>query len=298
MASRAAGGEAGDQTKHNCIYCLRRLDAQEFNREHVLSEAFGAFHQAPVLHHCVCRECNQFFGDHLEVRFARCAFEGMLRYRNGVKTPPEGDINLRYVELAIPDGKDDWSGVRLKLVNEEDGLRVSLIPQAAFFDRNQGRWVHLTADEIDGGLLAERPDFKKGQIRIYARSSHEYSAIVLKLYEHGVNFQKAGDLKPPEGLLEAPDMEVEVTLTVNQGIRRCIAKYAFNHLALVCGSEFVRGADFDIIRQYVRYGGAPPYPLVVASSRPILYDESAISTPDRRASAHPELDCVAHRPRR
>jgi hypothetical protein len=198
----------------------------------------------------------------------------MLRYRSGVRTPPEGFINLRYVELAIPEGKDDWSGVRLKLINGQDGLRVSLIPQAAFFDQNQKRWVHVTADEIDV-LLPKRPDLKKGQIRIYARSSQEYSAVVSKLSEHAVNFRKAGELQCPERLLQAPEMEIEVTLTVNQGIRRCIAKYAFNYLALVCGSEFARGRDFDIVRQFVRYGGRPRYPLVVASSRPILYDDRA-----------------------
>lgn len=67
--------------------------------------------------------------------------------------------------------------------------------------------------------------------------------------------------------------EVEVTPNVNQGIRRCVAKYAFNYLALVCGSEFVRGRDFDVVRQFIRHGGVSPYPLVVASSWPILYDD-------------------------
>src|SRR5579864_1436713 len=283
MACGHSGGEAGDLTTYECIYCLRRLDAQEFNREHVLSEAFGAFRQAPVLHCCICRKCNQFFGDQLEVRFARGAFEGMLRYQNGVRTPPEGAVNLRYVELAIPDRNDDWSGVRLRLMNGLDGLTVSLIPQAAFFDQSRKRWVHLTVDEIDAGLLTKRPDFKNGQIRIFARSSQEYETVVSRLGEHGVNFQKAGDLRSPEGLLEATEMEVEVTLTVNQGIRRCIAKYAFNYLALVCGSEFVRGPDFDITRRFIRYGGVPPYPLVVPSSKPILYDDRPSA---RRTDGH------------
>ena len=55
---------------YNCIYCRRRLPKQEFNREHVLSTAFGGFANAPVLHTCVCRECNQFLGDELEARVA------------------------------------------------------------------------------------------------------------------------------------------------------------------------------------------------------------------------------------
>src|SRR3981189_3520844 len=111
MANREPWRDTSDQTTHECIYCLRRLDAHEFNREHVLSEAFGAFLQAPVLHYSVCRECNQFFGDQLEMRFARGAFEGMLRYRTGLRPPPQGAIDLPCVELAIPEGKEEWSGV-------------------------------------------------------------------------------------------------------------------------------------------------------------------------------------------
>src|SRR5437773_10923451 len=40
---------------HQCIYCLCHVPVGEFNREHVLSKAFGAFKHAPVLHRCVCR---------------------------------------------------------------------------------------------------------------------------------------------------------------------------------------------------------------------------------------------------
>jgi hypothetical protein len=195
----------------------------------------------------------------------------MLRYQKGVKTPSQGTVDLRHVKLAIPDGNADWSGVRLELVNGEDGLRVSLIPQAAFFDQAQDRWVHVTMGEIDGGMLTKRPGLKKSQIRIYARSTQEHSAIVSKLGEHGVNFQETGELHPPEGLLEAPQMEVEVIFTLNQCILRCIAKCAFNYLAFVCGSEFVRWPDFDVVRQFVRYGRVPPYPLVVPRFTPILH---------------------------
>src|SRR3989442_2773904 len=88
-----------------------------------------------------------------------------------------------------------------------------------------------------------------------------------------VNFGREGDLIPPKGLLEAREMEVEVAFTVNQGIRRCIAKYVFNYLAFVSGLEFVTGPDFDISRQFVRYGGSPPYPVVVESFSPILHDD-------------------------
>ena len=91
---------------YRCIYCRRTGDARFFNREHVLSKAWGRFRDALVLHRCVCRDCNAFLGKELELKFARGAYEGMLRYRHAIKTPPR----LRYVTLAIPPGSD-WSGV-------------------------------------------------------------------------------------------------------------------------------------------------------------------------------------------
>jgi hypothetical protein len=33
------------------------------------------------------------------------------------------------------------------------------------------------------------------------------------------------------------------------------------------------GADFDVIRRFIRYSEHPGYPLVVEESRPILYDD-------------------------
>jgi len=204
----------------------------------------------------VCQKCNQFFGDELELRFARGAFEGMLRYQNGVKAPPEGAINLQYVEFAVPEGKGYWSGVRLNLVNEGNGLRVGLVPQAAFFDQDQQRWIHVTEEEFNGGFLTKRPDLKKGQMRIHTRSRQEHEAFVSKLSEHGVKYEQAGELQPSEDVLEASEMEVDVTFTINQGIRRCIAKYVFNYLALVAGSEFVRERDFDVVRDYIRHGAS------------------------------------------
>lgn len=261
-----------DSATQLCIYCLRRLDARKFNVEHVLSEAFGEFVAPLKLYYRVCRECNQFFGDQLEVRFARGAFEGMLRYQKRLKIPPAGTVRLPFVEFAIPDGSE-WTGVRLTLTNGDDGLHLRVIPQAAFFDKNQERWAYLTVDEIDAGLLTRRPDLKKGQIRIFAPSPQEHDAIVSKLNEHGITFEKSGDLQAPESAFGASDLLVEVTFTINKGIRRCIAKYAFNYLAFVCGSEFAAGSDFDTIRQFVRFGTVPSYPLVVTSLTPILHGD-------------------------
>lgn len=267
---------------HECIYCRRPLPAQEFTREHVLSRAFGSFADAPVLHNMVCRTCNQFFGDYLETRVARGALEGMLRYQLGTKTPDRGTLRLRHVEFTLPEGSA-WSGVRINLAWRDGRLVVDLISQAALFDRTTSRWVHFSDAEIEAGALSSTTTLETKNARIYGRSGEDRDRLLALLAKHGITFGKLDDMSAPPGLFDGGDIEVEVTFTINKGIRRCMAKYAFNFLAFVVGSAFVLESDFDVIRRFVRYGDTPGYDLVRERFGPILRDDSATR---RQTSGH------------
>lgn len=261
------------QKSATCIYCRRVLPKTSFTREHVLSEAFGKFKQTPVLHHSVCAECNQYFGDALEVRFARGAFEGMLRYKRGIKKPKRENLVMRYVQLTVPEGAE-WSGVRLGLAWRDDRLVVDLHSQVAFREKASNRWVHITSDELTDEILRRKPELDTSTARFYAGSAEDRDALLAKLAALGVTFSKLDDMPPPKTLFEGSDVTVEITITVNKGIRRCIAKYAFNHLALVAGNAFVLEADFDPIRRFIRYSEEAPYELVVERYGPILRDDT------------------------
>jgi hypothetical protein len=265
---------------YECIYCRRSRASQTFTREHVLSRAFGTFTDAPVLHHSVCRDCNQFFGDYLETRVARGAFEGMLRYQRGTKTPGHETLKLRFVEFALPEGSA-WAGVRLKLAWREGRLVVDLISQAAFFDQSSGRWVHFSDTEIEAGALPKNPTLETRKARIFARSAEDQERLLALLARQRITFSKLDDFSAPHGLFDGSDIAVEVTFTINKGIRRCMAKYALNYLAFVCGSAFALGSDFDVIRNFVRYGDMPDYDLVIEQFDPILRDDS----PQRRQTS-------------
>ena len=56
--------------KPTCIYC--RATGVVFDRDHVIPEAFGMFENNFVLT-CVCKSCNKFFGDELELVLGRTA---------------------------------------------------------------------------------------------------------------------------------------------------------------------------------------------------------------------------------
>jgi hypothetical protein len=259
---------------HECIYCRRSLAEQEFTREHVLSRAFGTFFDAPVLQSTVCGACNQFFGDHLETRVARGAFEGLLRYQHGGKTPDRETLPLRYVDFTLPRGST-WAGVRLNLTWRDGKLVVDLISQVALFDRETSQWVHFSDVEIEAGKVSHMKTVDTSNARIYGRSTEDCDRLLALLARHGIGFGRLDDMNPPEGLFKGGDIEVDVTFTINKGIRRCMAKYSFNFLTLVCGVAFVLERDFDTIRRFIRYGETPEYDLVRERLGPILQDDSA-----------------------
>ena len=250
------------------------LPLADFTREHVLSQAFGRFANTPVLHNSVCGDCNQFFGDVLETPIARGAFEGMLRYRRGTRVPRSGSLNFKYLEFTLPDGST-WSGVRLKLIWQDGHLVADLITQAAFFDRAKSKWVHFTKEEIESGTLSETPTLERNKGRIYARSLVDRDEILSLLRQNGIGFGEMEDMNLPADLFDGEDISVQVTFTINKGIRRCIAKYSFNFLAFVCGSDFVLAKDFDVVRRFIRYGDAAAYPIVAETVQPILRDDSS-----------------------
>jgi len=272
----------GPNAVHECIYCRRSFVEREFTREHVLSRAFGTFADAPTLLNMVCGDCNQFFGDHLETRVARGAFEGLLRYQRGAKAPSQETLRFRYVEFTLPEGSA-WAGVRLNLSWRDGKLVVDLISQVAFFDHATSQWVHFSDIEIEADALPKSTTLDMKSARIYGRSAEDRDRLLALLNRRGISFGRLDNIYAPEGLFQGGDIEVEVTFTINKGIRRCMAKYAFNFLALVCGAAFVLERDFDTTRRFIRDGETPEYDLVRERFEPILRDDSATR---RQTSGH------------
>jgi hypothetical protein len=208
------------------------------------------------------------------MRVARGAFEGMLRYQRGTKTPETKRLRMRYVEFTIPEGSD-WSGVRLHLAWRDGRLVVDLISQVAVFNKATSRWVHLLYREIETGALSKMPTLETRAARIYARSSEDRDGLVRLLENNGITFGTLDDMSPPAGMFNGGDISVEVTFTINEGIRRCMAKYSFNFLAFVCGPALLLERDFDAIRRFIRFGDKAPYALVTETVQPILRDDSS-----------------------
>jgi hypothetical protein len=273
MPCPAAEPVAGNDSLYECIYCRDRSDRDAFNREHVLSDAFGAFKDALVLHQYVCKGCNQFFADGIERELTRDAFEAILRYQKGMKKPREGAIRISYAEFTVPDG-NIWAGIHLQLAGNEGNVVFRPSPQVGAADDGD-KWKYLTLPEIESGLLEQHAYFKKKGValRIFAADRTDHDLIVQKLADHGINYEQDGELQTPHDMLGDSGSEVEVVFTLNKNLRRCIAKYALNYLACVCNSKFTLAPEFDCVREFARYGKTPDYAMVRSHFTPILADD-------------------------
>ncbi len=66
-----------------CIYS-RHIGLSRFPREHVVPKAFGHFHDNLTLRR-VCRGCNGFVAEELELFLTRDSVEALLRVHYGLK---------------------------------------------------------------------------------------------------------------------------------------------------------------------------------------------------------------------
>ena len=274
MPCRDADPAEGSQATYQCIYCSQRVAKDAFNREHVVSDAFGMFRDNLVLHQYVCADCNTFFANSIELQLTRNAFEALVRYQTGIKKAEPGVVRLSQIEFEMPPN-GAWAGVRLRLVGRDGDVVFCPEAQLGYFSDSEQRWVYITEAEIDAGALDKHPESKKKGVlfRLFAFTADEHQALILKLKPHGINYTQHSQLQTAYDMLGESEDLVAVTFTLNKAIWRCIVKYALNYLACVCGSAFACLPDFDAVRRYARYGIEPAYGLVTSGFTPILHDD-------------------------
>jgi len=113
----------------------------------------------------------------------------------------------------------------------------------------------------------------------------DHERVLETLKSAGIKFHQEGSLMKP--ITDDGKVLVEISAAVDQTIFRAIAEIAFNYMAHQHGSDFAPLADFDDIRNYIRYGTAPRWaermPVVVPFPNPILFDDTRQS---RQTNGH------------
>ena len=119
-----------------CIYCLR--DNVEFTREHVIPESLGKFKtDNMVLHDKVCKECNKYFGDKLELNLCRYSYlsllkTGMLSPLNtmALKHTQKHVVTSETLHITLP--MDNYLDGAHLIVRTND-LKIDLQPQNIYY---------------------------------------------------------------------------------------------------------------------------------------------------------------------
>jgi hypothetical protein len=261
-----------------CIYCLQ--ECQEFDREHVIPEAFGTFEPMSfILYDTVCKECNNHFGRTLDFALSRDSTEALLRFRYGTKPASEAE-DLPYCKLKLKIGQPGpWFGATVELQPDRTGKAVEPVPvpQAAFRWKGTEDWNFLVEDQLEAEALAEyaKPVAGTLDIRVMGPSPDDHERVLQKLKAAGIKFRKEYAFSNP--ITDDGKVLVEIAAAVDQTIFRAIAKISFNYVAHQHGAEFVLRSDFDDIRHYIRYGTAPRWaarmPVVIPVHEPILFDD-------------------------
>jgi hypothetical protein len=181
-----------------CIYCLQDKPLGAFHVEHVIPQALGTFENNLTLNYSVCKDCNQFFGDNLEIVLTRGTIEAIHRLEYGIK--PLSEVrDLKYHQLTLTiTAPGDWYGVKVHLVVEGDPpkLVIEPLPQVGFLRKSTSEWQYFTEVEIQNSKLVTDEDLdKKTAIEILARSEAQEDRIKELLKEQGIDFQKIGEIR-------------------------------------------------------------------------------------------------------
>jgi hypothetical protein len=261
-----------------CVYCLS--EDVPFTKEHVIPRAFGSFENnltlAPEEHPTVCYDCNQRFGDTLDLTLGRDSLEALQRFHEGVADPEKVEKYFwSNVQVTLPqDGP--YGPVRIRFVKPRPNtsvLGIEPVPQVCF-QHKDGSWICYTEDELAKFNPKSDPDLlTKGLRLFYAESDGEGTEerLVDLLASKGITFEKR---RPIERL---PDDEAEITADIESEmtvvLSRAIAKIAFNHMTWVMYPEdaaFPYRQEFDAVRTFIREGSGRAEDFVIVRDAPIL----------------------------
>jgi hypothetical protein len=245
-------------------------------REHVIPQSFGKFHMNNlVLHKSVCDECNQYFGNNLELFLARDSFEGFSRIQFGIK--PKSPLKKRNrFHSKIENGNFKGALIQEMELGEKNLINIDWLPQVGFYHVQKNEYVYFEMNEIpDRDALIEK-GFKveNAEIRIIG-DENEFNMMIQELKEKGINYLKSEDT-----ILEEIDKNRTVSIVseniIDKTIMRSICKIAFNYLASQTGNSFILSESFNPLRFFIRYGEGDPNQYFLVNQSPILREDQII----------------------
>lgn len=255
-----------------CIYCLRNKDLKCFQkREHVIPQCFGKFRSNLVLKEHVCDECNQFFGDNIELFWGRDSFESIERLRHGIKPKEKIKRKIR-TKSKVLKGKFKGAIVYEIELGQSGNILVEKPVQAGFYNKKTDRYDYFEHGKIPTGkeLSTKGYEVKNTTVILIAEKT-ELESLINELREKGINVKSESEfMKGPD---QGEIVRVETEITLDRVIMRGICKIAFNYLSFGAGKDFVLSENFNNIRNFIRYDEGNSLDFVTVNEPPILRDD-------------------------
>lgn len=261
--------------KIKCIYCLEDKPESEFrNREHVMPQCFGKFRPNNlILHQTVCDECNQYFGDDLELYLGRDTFEGVMRYSHGIKSRK---LPSKYKRLKFRVSSGSLQGmIMLPRYSRERGENdYEPAMQVGFSNLHTGETDYFEPKDIpDVGELEKQGYDVKNKISVIAKDEEEQKGLIKLLKCRGINFKPKEVVDWSEYIKDGDKLLVKQDVRIDPVIYRGFCKIAFNYLSFVEGKDFVLKGDFNGIRSFIRYGRGYCFDYFGVNEPSILHDD-------------------------
>jgi hypothetical protein len=253
-----------------CIYC-RRISPEAFPAEHVIPQSFGRFKNGLTLH-CVCSDCNQFFGHHLELHFARETGESVVRYQYGIRDGVAGIPGSRLAARITVPGPTFGAKVLLAPDSRPNRMQMLYLPQVGFAAENSDDWKWYLPDELNQEVLQSVGP--NTQLRYFFASPDEEQMLRARMRD--VGFSSNTKHVTRVTILPQPEMTARITYLFDSIIRRSVAKIAFNYLAYAVAEDtrLLLRADFDVVRSFIRDEVIPQEETVFVVGNPRLSAES------------------------
>ncbi|GEM_PF-1805194 len=246
-----------------CIYCLEKKPATEFNTEHVIQHSMTAGIQDNLtLIERVCADCNSYFDKHLDRALAKDTIHGLDRLREKIKPISKlREFTGRNVDMQTASDHADLDGAPVNIINRNGELTYALKPHLVIEIKGDRQPVRLFREDLLNDLTGFDLSHVSGRVKFWAETEEEER----ELWDLAQNvFTKLGHPLQPAGTY-IPGT-IPVFAEVEFGIRefRTFAKVAFNYMARV--TEHIPGFAllqyFDDARQFIRHGTMPQFGIV------------------------------------
>lgn len=233
----------------------------------------------------VCGDCNQHFGDTLDLFLTRDSAEAMFRFRYGLKDPAEvRKMFKRRVRVTLPRDGSMYGGAHLDLVPPPEGESepfLDLVSQYGCQRKDGEGWDYFTEQQLREPAVIQRIIDEYGPNRVVFYDSPEARERLLQLLtDLGLPMRKQKETQgfPPFG---SGQLNALLEITFDAALARAVAKLGFNYFTKTQGAELALRPAFDPIRRFVRYSEGRPSDFVDFGPAPVLRDSDGNALPTR-----------------